>query len=84
MRTLLDKGVGVEAGVSAAAQDEHVKRYIAMSAAMVALDWKFFKYLLRPLILSIGTGTAFPTTSFSLKVWIWPSVGPWPAPSSQS
>jgi len=35
---------------TAAAQDEHVKRYIAMSAAMVALDWKFFKYVLRPLI----------------------------------
>src|SRR5262252_5003942 len=34
----------------AAAQDAHVKRYIAMSAAMVALDWKFFKYILRPLI----------------------------------
>src|SRR5262252_3512885 len=34
----------------AAAQDLPVKRYIAMSAAMVALDWKFFKYVLRPLV----------------------------------
>src|SRR5215470_1204825 len=34
----------------AAAQDAHVKRYIAMSAAMVALEWKFFKYVLCPLI----------------------------------
>ena len=34
----------------AAAQDVPVERYIAMSAAMVALDWKFFKYVLRPLI----------------------------------
>src|SRR5215470_8835358 len=34
----------------AAAQEVPVKRYIAMSAAMVALDWKFFKYVLRPLV----------------------------------
>ena len=27
-----------------------VKRYIAMSAGMVALDWPFFKYVVRPLI----------------------------------
>jgi len=36
--------------VVAAAQEIGVKRYIAMSAAMVALDWKFFKYVLRPLL----------------------------------
>src|SRR5215470_13102897 len=34
----------------AAAQDLPVERYIAVSAAMVALDWKVFKYVLRPLI----------------------------------
>src|SRR5215831_11860171 len=34
----------------AATQEVPVKRYIAMSAAMVALDWKFFRYVLRPLI----------------------------------
>src|SRR5262249_54444335 len=34
----------------AAAQEVPVKRYIAMSAAMVALDWKLFKYVLRPLV----------------------------------
>jgi uncharacterized protein YbjT (DUF2867 family) len=34
----------------AAAQDVGVARYIAMSAGMVALDWFFFKYVLRPLI----------------------------------
>src|SRR5215831_17190412 len=34
----------------AAAQEVSVKRYIAISAAMVALDWKFFKYVLRPLV----------------------------------
>jgi len=33
-----------------AAQDAGVKRYIAMSAGMVALDWPLFKYVLRPLI----------------------------------
>ena len=33
-----------------AAQDARVERYIAISAAMVALEWKFFKYVLRPLI----------------------------------
>ena len=33
-----------------AAQEVTVKRYIAISAAMVALDWKFFKYVLRPLV----------------------------------
>src|SRR5215831_9795686 len=33
-----------------AAQDAGVKRYIAMSAGMVALDWPLFKYILRPLI----------------------------------
>src|SRR5215470_3783305 len=33
-----------------AAQEVGVKRYIAMSAGMVALDWPFFKYILRPLI----------------------------------
>ena len=33
-----------------AAQEVGVKRYIAMSAGMVALDWPLFKYLLRPLI----------------------------------
>src|SRR5262249_25636758 len=36
--------------VVAAAQDMGVARYIAMSAGMVALDWFFFKYVLRPLI----------------------------------
>lgn len=34
----------------AAAQEAGVKRYIAMSAGMVALDWPLFKYVLRPLI----------------------------------
>jgi len=33
-----------------AAQEVGVKRYIAMPAGMVALDWPFFKYILRPLI----------------------------------
>jgi uncharacterized protein YbjT (DUF2867 family) len=33
-----------------AAQDVGVKRYIAMSAGMVALDWPLFKWVLRPLI----------------------------------
>jgi uncharacterized protein YbjT (DUF2867 family) len=33
-----------------AAQEVGVKRYIAMSAGMVALDWPLFKYVLRPLI----------------------------------
>ena len=44
----------VESSTSAiavdAAQDVHVNRYIAISAAMVTLDWKFFKYVLRPLV----------------------------------
>jgi uncharacterized protein YbjT (DUF2867 family) len=35
---------------TAAAQDVGVQRYIAMSAAMVAVDWRFFRYVLRPLI----------------------------------
>jgi uncharacterized protein YbjT (DUF2867 family) len=34
----------------AAAQDAGIRRYIGMSAGMVALDWFFFKYVLRPLI----------------------------------
>jgi uncharacterized protein YbjT (DUF2867 family) len=34
----------------AATQDAGIARYIAMSAGMVALDWFFFKYVLRPLI----------------------------------
>ena len=34
----------------AAAQDAGVRRYFAMSAGMVALDWPLFKYVLRPLI----------------------------------
>lgn len=34
----------------AAAEDVGVKRYIAMSAGMVALEWPLFKYVLRPLI----------------------------------
>jgi uncharacterized protein YbjT (DUF2867 family) len=34
----------------AAAQEIGVKRYIAMSAGMVALEWPIFKYILRPLI----------------------------------
>ena len=33
-----------------AAQEAGAKRYIAMSAGMVALDWPLFKYVLRPLI----------------------------------
>src|SRR5262252_2790370 len=33
-----------------AAQDAGVRRYIAMSAGMVALDWPLFTYVLRPLI----------------------------------
>ena len=33
-----------------ATQDAGVRRYIAMSAGMVALDWPLFKYVLRPLI----------------------------------
>ena len=33
-----------------AAQDAGVRRYIAISAGMVALDWPLFKYVLRPLI----------------------------------
>src|SRR6516225_6982729 len=33
-----------------AAQDAGVRRYFAMSAGMVALDWPLFKYVLRPLI----------------------------------
>ena len=34
----------------AAAQEIGVPRYIAMSAGMVAVQWPFFKYVLRPLI----------------------------------
>jgi len=34
----------------AAAEQASVDRYIAISAGMVALDWAFFKYVLRPLI----------------------------------
>jgi uncharacterized protein YbjT (DUF2867 family) len=34
----------------AAAQDVGVDRYIAMSAGMVAIDWPFFKYVLKPLV----------------------------------
>lgn len=33
-----------------AAQEIGVPRYIAMSAGMVAVEWPFFKYVLRPLI----------------------------------
>jgi len=33
-----------------AAQEAGAKRYIAMSAGMVALDWPLFTYVLRPLI----------------------------------
>ena len=33
-----------------AAEDAGVRRYIAISAGMVALDWPLFKYVLRPLI----------------------------------
>jgi len=33
-----------------AAQAVGVRRYVAMSAGMVALDWPLFKYVLRPLI----------------------------------
>src|SRR6516225_988157 len=35
-----------------AAQDAGVRRYFAMSAGMVALDWPLFKYVLRPLVFS--------------------------------
>lgn len=38
------------ANAVAAAQDAVVRRYIAISAGMVALEWPFFKYVLRPLI----------------------------------
>lgn len=38
------------AAAVAAAQEAGVQRYVAMSAGMVALDWPFFKYVLRPLI----------------------------------
>src|SRR5215470_11275022 len=38
------------AAAIAAAQSAGVQRYIAISAGMVALDWPFFKYVLRPLI----------------------------------
>ena len=34
----------------AAAEETKVKRYIAMSAGLVELDWPLFKYLLQPLI----------------------------------
>src|SRR5262250_1104079 len=34
----------------AAALDAGIERYIAMSAGMVAVEWPFFKYVLRPLI----------------------------------
>ena len=34
----------------AAALDAGIQRYIAMSAGMMAVDWPFFKYVLRPLI----------------------------------
>jgi uncharacterized protein YbjT (DUF2867 family) len=34
----------------AAARDVSIRRYIAMSAGMVAVEWPFFKYVLRPLI----------------------------------
>jgi len=33
-----------------AVQAAGVKRYVAMSAGMVALDWPFFKYVIRPLV----------------------------------
>src|SRR5215472_1121004 len=36
--------------VVAAAEEVSARRYIAMSAGMVAVDWAFFKYVLRPLI----------------------------------
>src|SRR5215471_18998163 len=38
------------AAAVAAAQEAGIQRYMAISAAMVALEWKFFKYFLRPLI----------------------------------
>lgn len=34
----------------AAAEEVGIRRYIAMSAGMVELDWALFKYVLRPLI----------------------------------
>jgi uncharacterized protein YbjT (DUF2867 family) len=38
------------AAAVAAAQDVGVDRYLAMSAGLVAIDWPFFKYVLKPLI----------------------------------
>jgi uncharacterized protein YbjT (DUF2867 family) len=45
-----DVASSASAIVVPAAQEAGVKRYIAMSAGMVALDWPLFKYFLRPLI----------------------------------
>jgi kynurenine 3-monooxygenase len=45
-----DVASSTSAIVVAAAQEVGVKRYIAMSAGLVALDWPLFEYVLRPLI----------------------------------
>jgi uncharacterized protein YbjT (DUF2867 family) len=45
-----DVASSASAIVVSAAQEVGARRYIAMSAGMVALDWPFFKYVLRPLI----------------------------------
>jgi uncharacterized protein YbjT (DUF2867 family) len=45
-----DVASSTSAVVVAAAQEVAMKRYIAMSAGMVALDWPLFKYALRALV----------------------------------
>jgi uncharacterized protein YbjT (DUF2867 family) len=45
-----DVASSTTAAALAAAEETNVKRYIAISAGMVALDWPLFKYVLRPLI----------------------------------
>lgn len=45
-----DVASSATAAVVPTVQEAGIKRYIAMSAGMVALDWPLFKYVLRPLI----------------------------------
>jgi putative NADH-flavin reductase len=45
-----DVASSASAVVVPAVQAAGIRRYIAMSAGMVALDWPLFKYVLRPLI----------------------------------
>ena len=45
-----DVASSASAVVVAAAQEVGAKRYIAISAGMVALDWPLFKYVLHPLV----------------------------------